>query len=538
MMDTPEVKATLVELQEQAVVARIWQKDHTVWKPDPGEITNRLGWLTVTELMREQMSALASFAGEIRDYGFRSVVLLGMGGASLGAEVLRRTFGSALGYPKLMVLDSTVPAWVQAVTEAIDPAHTLFIVSSKSGGTTETLSFYKYFRELVESAIGKERAGQNFITITDMGSSLAGLAVESGFRRVFLNPSDVGGRFSVLSYFGLVPAALMGIDLTRLLARTELMRKACAAGVPVTENPGALLGGAMSAFTWRGRDKLTLVTSSSLASFGLWVEQLIAESLGKEGKGIIPVMGEPLADPADYGDDRLFVYLRLESDDNSAIDAAVEKIKSAGQPVVTLELRECYDLGAEFFRWEFATAVAGAVLGVHPFDQPNVQAAKDATGRVLREYHASGHLPHVAVVGALKDLLTGAKSGDYLTIMAYVYQTPETDRVLADLSRKVMARCHIATTSGYGPRLLHSTGQLHKGGPNTGLFFQITAGHRKDMPVPDEADTFGVLADAQALGDLQTLQSLRRRVARVHLESVDELTLERLAGDLVWLAQG
>jgi len=538
MMDTPEVKATLADLQKQAVVARIWQKDHTVWKPDPKEITNRLGWLTVTGLMREQVPALTSFAGEIRDSGFRSVVLLGMGGASLGTEVLRRIFGSAAGYPELMVLDSTVPAWVQAVTEAIDPAHTLFIVSSKSGGTTETLSFYKYFRELVEQATGKERAGQNFVTITDPGSSLAGLAAEAGFRRAFLNPSDVGGRFSVLSYFGLVPAALMGVDLTRLLAGTDLMRKACAAGVPVTENPGAGLGGAMSAFTRQGRDKLTLVTSPSLESFGLWVEQLIAESLGKEGKGIIPVMGEPLAEPAGYGDDRLFVYLRLESDDNSALDAAVEKIKSAGQPVVTLELRERYDLGAEFFRWEFATAVAGAVLGVHPFDQPNVQAAKDATGRVLREYHASGHLPQAAVTGSLKDLLAGAGPGDYLATMAYVYQTPETDRVLADLSRKVMARYHIATTSGYGPRLLHSTGQLHKGGPNTGLFFQVTAGHRKDMPVPGEADTFGVLADAQALGDLQTLRSLGRRVARVHLESADRLTLERLAGDLAWLARG
>ena len=532
MMDTPEIEATLADLQKQAVVARIWQKDHTVWKPDPGEITNRLGWLTVTELMREQVPALTSFAGEIRDSGFRSVVLLGMGGASLGTEVLRRTFGRAAGYPELMVLDSTAPAWVQAVTEAIDPAHTLFIVSSKSGGTTETLSFYKYFRELVEPATGKERAGQNFITITDPGSSLAGLAAEAGFRRVFLNPSDVGGRYSVLSYFGLVPAALMGIDLTRLLERADAMRAACASGVPAPENPGAGLGAAMSAFTRQGRDKLTLVTSPSLESFGLWVEQLIAESLGKEGKGIIPVMGEPLADPADYGDDRLFVYLRLESDDNSALDAAVERIKSSGQPVVTLELRERYDLGAEFFRWEFATAVAGAVLGVHPFDQPNVQAAKDATGRVLREYHASGHLPQVAVTGSLKDLLADAGPGDYLATMAYVYQTPETDRVLADLSRKVMARYHIATTSGYGPRLLHSTGQLHKGGPNTGLFFQVTAGHRKDMPVPGEADTFGVLADAQALGDLQTLQSLGRRVARVHLESADRLTLERLAGDL------
>lgn len=519
MIDSPDVKAVLADLQQRDVVARIWRKDHTVWKPEPREITNRLGWLKVTDFMRQQVPALVSFADEIRGAGFRHVVLLGMGGASLGTEVLRRTLGTAEDSPRLIVLDSTVPDWVQSVTDAIDPAHTLFIVASKSGGTMETTSFYRYFRKLVETDRGEKAAGQSFIAITDEGTSLAKLAEEAGFRRVFVNPSDVGGRYSVLSYFGLVPAALMGIDIKRLLDGVDIMRSACGSDVPVRENVGAWLGAGMAALSLKGRDKLTLVTSPALASFGLWVEQLIAESLGKEGKGIVPVTGEPLTDGADYGDDRLFVCLRLKGDDNAAIDTAMERIASSGQPVLTLEMAECYDLGAEFFRWEFAVAVAGAVLGVHPFDQPDVQAAKDATGRVLQEYRDRGHFSEVKSEVSLAGLLSKVGKGDYLAVMVYLRQTPDTDRALAGLSRKVRQQYHIATTTAYGPRLLHSTGQLHKGGPNSGLFLQITAGYRQDIPVPGEFFTFGVLADAQALGDLQTLQSLGRRVIRVHLES-------------------
>ncbi|MEE9399237.1 MAG: bifunctional transaldolase/phosoglucose isomerase [Dehalococcoidales bacterium] len=526
------VEETLNKLEKQNIVGRIWRKDHTVWKPDPGEITNRLGWLTVTDLMSEQVPALAAFAEEVRNDGFRNVVLLGMGGASLGTEVLRRTFGSTAGYPELTVLDSTVPSWVQSVTDAIDPAHTLFLVSSKSGGTVETLTFYKYFRNLVESSIGKERAGKNFVAITDSGTSLARLAEEAGFRRVFLNLSDIGGRYSVLSYFGLVPAALMGIDIARLIDLTDGMREGCASCVPAKENRGAWLGATLSTLARQGRDKLTLVTSPSLNSFGLWVEQLIAESLGKDGKGIIPIMGEPLMDPVCYGNDRFFVYLRLNGDSNSDIDASVELIKSSGQPVIVLELQDRYELGSEFFLWEFATAVTGAVLGVHPFNQPNVQAAKDATERVLQAYLTSGHLPSVAVGHSLKQLLAKATQGDYLAIMAYIRQTAETDRALIELCRKVVGTYHVVTTLGYGPRLLHSTGQLHKGGPNTGLFLQITAEHQNDIPVPGEPYTFGVLADAQALGDLQTLQSLGRRVIRVHLESGDATALSKLVHEL------
>jgi glucose-6-phosphate isomerase/transaldolase/glucose-6-phosphate isomerase len=508
-------------------VGRIWQKDHTVWNPEPAEIADRLGWLTVTELMSEQVPALASFAEKIKSAGFRNVILLGMGGSSLGSEVLRQAFGSAPGYPELTVLDSTVPACVQAATEAIDPTHTLFLVSSKSGGTIETLSLYRYFRHRVEQTAGKERAGQNFVAITDAGTSLARLA-ETEFRGVFLNPPDVGGRYSVLSYFGLVPAVLMGIDIATLLDRADRMREECAARIPAHENPGAQLGATISTLALRGRDKLTLITSPSISSFGLWVEQLIAESTGKDGKGIIPVAGEPLVKPAHYGDDRVFVCLRLEGDDNSTIDTFVEQIKASGQPVVGIELRDGYDLGAEFFRWEFAVAVAGAILGIHPFNQPSVQQAKDLTKRVLQEYRTSGHLPPVTTTHSLDELLAEAKPGNYLAIMAYIRQTPEVDQALADLRRRVMEQRRITTTLGYGPRYLHSTGQLHKDGPDTGLYLQVTADHEKDMPIPGEPYTFGVLADAQAVGDLQTLQSLGRRAVRIHLGRGDRAAIMRL----------
>jgi len=528
-----DVEDALADISRRNVVERMWRKDHIVWKPDPTEITNRLGWLTITDLMHKQIPALQSFAQEVRDAGFRHVVLLGMGGSSLGSEVLRQTFGSAVECPKLIVLDSIIPASVQAVTDTIDPAHTLFLVSSKSGTTTEPISLFQYFRSLVESAVGKEKTGQNFVAITDPGTPLAKLAEEKRFRHIFLNPPDIGGRYSVLSYFGLVPAVLIGVDITMLLDRADSMRKRCAAPVPASENPGAWLGACMGTLALRGRDKLTLITSPSISSFGLWVEQLIAESTGKDGKGIIPIVGEPLVNPAHYGDDRLFVCLRLDEDDNSIIDAALQRIKSAGQPVVTLELRDRYDLGTEFFRWEFATAVAGAILGINPFDQPNVQEAKDATERLLQEYTTSGRLPWVEADVSFADLLTEAGKGKYLAIMAYVHQTPEVDKVLADFRRKVVERHGIAATLGYGPRFLHSTGQLHKGGPNTGLFLQITADHEKDLPIPGKPYTFGVVADAQALGDLQALQSSARRVARVHFSRVDAVALSRLVSEVV-----
>jgi transaldolase/glucose-6-phosphate isomerase len=528
----PDVEASLAEYQRGGVMGRIWRGDHAVWKPDPAEIANRLGWLTVTDAMGEQAPALNAFAREVRDAGFGYVVLLGMGGSSLGPEVMRQAFGSAPGYPGLIVLDSTVPGWVRQVTEAVDPARTLFLVSSKSGSTTEPNTFYAHFRSLLEKAARPEQAGRSFVAVTDQGTPLEKLAREKGFRRVFLNPPDIGGRYSVLSYFGLVPAALSGIDIGTLLGRADGMREGCASCVPARDNPGAWLGTAMGTLARQGRDKLTLVTSPGISGFGLWVEQLIAESTGKEGTGIVPIAGEPLSAPGNYGKDRFFVYLRLEGDDNSGADAAIDAIEASGQPVVRLDLRDRYELGAELFRWEFATVVAGAILGINPFDQPNVQAAKEMTESVLRQYTASGRLPSSEAPASFKDLVAGAGPGDYLAIMAYLRQTPEADSALDGLRRKVMERYGIATTFGYGPRFLHSTGQLHKGGPNSGLFLQLTADHQGDVPIPGERYTFGILADAQAVGDLEALQAAGRRVARVHLGSCVEAGILGLADEL------
>ncbi len=511
------VRKVADDLGQRQVVARIWRRDHTVWKPDPRETADRLGWLTVTDEMRPQVAPLKALGEEIREAGYRHVVLLGMGGSSLGPEVLRQTFGSAQGYPQMSVLDSVVPDWVSAVTSAIDPARTLFLFASKSGGTVEPNALYRHFRALVEQAVGQREAGQRFIAITDPGTSLERLGREQGFRRVFLNPPDIGGRYSVLSLFGLVPAALMGIDIEKLLDRADLMRDACGPEVPAEQAPGAWLGAVMASLAQAGRDKLTIVTSPGIASFGLWLEQLIAESTGKDGKGIVPVAGEPLAPPGAYGDDRAFVYLRLNSDDNKATDQAISALEARGQPVVRLELRDRYDLGAEFYRWEFATAVAGAIMGIHPFDQPDVQATKEQTDRVLSEYLRSGGLPEVRSGQSLRQLLDSARPGDYLAIMAYLRPTPEVEAALADLRRRVMERHRLATTLGYGPRFLHSTGQLHKGGRNSGLFLQIVAEQSTQVPIPGEGYTLNVLTDAQALGDLRALQALGRRVARVRL---------------------
>jgi len=517
-----DVEAALADLDERNVVRRIWQKDHTVWKLEPTEITNRLGWLRVTDSMSEQIPVLQSFVREVIDAGFRHVVLLGMGGSSLGPEVLRQVFNNATGYLELKVLDSTVPAWIQSVKESIDPARTLFLVSSKSGTTTEPLALFHYFKELVESYVGKGKAGQSFVAITDPGTPLVELAGDERFRRIFLNPPDIGGRYSVLSYFGLVPSALLGIDIVKLMERSDCMREACASCVPVHDNPGAWLGTYMGTLAARGRDKLTLVTSPAISSFGLWVEQLIAESTGKDGKGIIPVVGEPLTEAVHYGDDRLFVYLRLQEDDNAKMDKAIEGIRSSGQPVLVLNIGDKYDLGAEFYRWEFATAIAGAILGIHPFDQPNVQQAKDATERVLQSYTTSGNLPTLQVTGSIAELLTKAEKGTYLAIMAYIRQTRGTDDAMTELRRKVIERYGIATTIGYGPRFLHSTGQLHKGGPNKGLFLQIITCHERDIPIPGMPYTFGVIAAGQALGDFQALKSLGRNITRIKLSTGHE----------------
>ena len=525
------IQDLLWQMEADDVVGRIWRKDHTVWKPDPVEIEDRLGWLTVPQLMRREIPALESFAQEIREAGYRHVVLLGMGGSSLGPEVLRCALGSAQGYPQLIVLDSTVPAVVQGVSDAIDPANTLFLVSSKSGSTIEPNCLYAYFRGLVDSAVG-QRAGDNFIAITDPGTVLERLASDAGFRRTFLNPTDIGGRYSVLSYFGLAPAALMGLDGTRLLQRAETMAQECGPDTPASKNPGAWLGAAMAQMASEGRDKLTLVTSPSLQPFGLWIEQLLAESTGKQGKGIIPVVGEPHLSPEGYGEDRQFVYLRLEDDDNVESDDFAIAIAEASHPLICIDLQDRYDLGTEFYRWEFATAIAGAVLGIHPFDQPDVQAAKDMTDAMLVHVQQTGELPAVQAETSFDQLLVGIQPDSYVAILAYCQQTPEVDASISLLRQRIAQPYGVATTAGYGPRYLHSTGQLHKGGPASGVYLLLTTDPDPDVPIPGRPYTFGQLAQAQAMGDVQALRAASRPVAWVRLDDYVVGSIDSLAASI------
>ena len=517
------VSDALQRLDADEVVQRIWDRDHTVWKPDPEGIVDRLGWLDLPSTMRDDVSAIGAFVDEVRLAGFRHVVLFGMGGSSLAAEVLRQTCAPNDHSLRLIVLDSTIPEAVRETEAAIDPAHTLFIVSSKSGRTIEPNVLYGYFRDVVDRQLGRVPAGANFVAITDSSTPLEQMARESGFRRVFNPPSDVGGRYSALSHFGLLPAALAGADIERLLDGGENMAGQCLPETPVEGNPGALLGAVMGALARVGRDKLTLITSPSIASFGMWVDQLIAESTGKDDVGVVPVVNEPLMAPEYYGDDRFFVYLRLDGDSNGASDRATADLRERGHPVIGIHVGDSHDLGGEFFRWEFATAVAASILSVQPFDQPNVQASKEQTVAVLEEIESSGMPPDAGPAGSIENLLRQAQPGDYLAIMAYVRPTPRADRALTDLRRAILERHKIATTLGYGPRLLHSTGQLHKHGPNTGLFLQITSDNQVDVAIPGKGYSFGALAKAQAVGDFRTLQRLGRRVVRVAAGSIPGL---------------
>ena len=517
------VSNTLRQLEAERIVRRIWDRDHTVWKPDPDGIVDRLGWLDLPSTMRDEASTIEAFADEVTLAGFRHVVLFGMGGSSLAAEVLRQTCAPRDHSLKLTVLDSTIPESVRETAEAIEPSRTLFIVSSKSGTTIEPNVLYRYFRELVDREVGREQAGANFIAITDSDTPLERMARDEGFRRVFTPPPDVGGRYSALSHFGLLPAALAGADIEGLLDSGKNMAEQCISDTPVEGNPGALLGAVMGDLAREGRDKLTLITSPSVTAFGMWVDQLIAESTGKDGRGIIPVVNEPLMPPDCYGDDRVFVFLRKDGDSDDSLDEAVAGLRDDGHPVIGIHIRDTHDLGGEFFRWEFATAVAASILGVQPFDQPNVQASKEQTVEVLREIEASGMVPDTGPSGSIEDLLRHVQPGDYLAIMAYVRPTLEADRALADLRRAVMERHKIATTLGYGPRLLHSTGQLHKHGSNSGLFLQITSDDHEDASIPGKGYSFGALAKAQAVGDFRTLQRLGRRVVRVDARSIPGL---------------
>jgi transaldolase/glucose-6-phosphate isomerase len=485
---------------------RIWARDPTVWKDDPDtpEIRDRLGWLTVGEAMAQQVKTLTAFAAKVRAE-FSRVVLCGMGGSSLAPEVVWRTFGAAPGHPALHVLDSTDPRAVRQAGQG-DLAKALFIISSKSGTTQESDSFFRYFWERTGGR------GSQFIAITDPGTPLEQLAKERRFRRTFLNQTDIGGRYSALSFFGLVPAALIGVDVDTLLHRAHRMAEACAACVPALENPAARLGALLGEAALAGRNKVTFVLSPGIASFGLWAEQLIAESTGKEGKGILPVAGEALGRPEVYGEDRVFVSMVLAGEAEPGVEARLAELEQAGHPVIHVKLDDRSDLGQEFFRWEFATAVAGAVLRINPFDQPNVAESKANTKAVL----AKGSAPSPAASAAeLEKFLTAIKPGDYLAIMAYLPPTPENDRRLAAIRLRFRDRLKVATTLGYGPRFLHSTGQLHKGGPPVGHFLQITERVAEDLPIPGESFSFGRLEAAQAEGDLVALRARGRPAIRV-----------------------
>lgn len=551
----PAVEAVLADLEQRGAADKIWNKDAGLWKAEAEHqkiIRNSLGWLTVTATVRQHAANLAKFAVEVGQAGFRHVLLLGMGGSSLCPDVLRLTFGETAGFPGLAVLDSTDPATVQAFERSLDLTRTLFIVASKSGTTPEIAAFSEYFFNKVQTLAG-ERAGGQFVAITDPGTLLERVGAERKFRRVFLNPPDIGGRYSALSFFGMVPATLLGLDVLHLLDRADQMARACGASRPLRENPGAWLGAVLGALTKAGRDKVTFACSPEIASFGYWVEQIIAESTGKDGIGILPVEGEALGEPGVYADDRVFVYLRFDGSQDQGLDGKVEALAKAGHPVVTIRLQDRYDLGTEFFRWEFATAVAGAALGVNPFDQPNVQESKDNTKRLLAEYKVHGKLPEgdpifregpLRVYGdaASAAALRGAKTladalkahlgrivaHDYAALTAYLQATPAHAEALAAIRLRIRDRFKVATTLGYGPRFLHSTGQLHKGGGDNGVFLQVTADDPTDLPIPGEPHTFGVMKAAQALGDLQSLQSRGRRALRIHIVSPIEAGLRQV----------
>jgi transaldolase / glucose-6-phosphate isomerase len=507
------------------VAERVWRRDPSLWGgPGVPEIENRLGWLTVAETMLEHAAQLDAFAEQCRADGLTDAVLLGMGGSSLGPEVLRESFGEVRGGLRLQVLDSTHPDEIKKVQDSLDLDKTLFIVSSKSGGTIETLSQYKHFKTLARP--------DQFVVVTDPGSPLEQLAADDGLRRTFLNPPDIGGRYSVLSYFGLVPAAVMGVSVEALLHRCQVAEQNCAHYDSSETNSGLWLGAVIGELALQGRDKLTFLVSPPIQSFGLWAEQLVAESTGKHGRGILPVAGEPLGEPAAYGPDRVFAYLRNADDPDEQLDAAVEQLASSGQPTMTLATHDPADLGRIFFLSEFAVAVAGWALEINPFDQPNVQEAKDKTNEVL----ASGSIPQIepASDDALRALLGDANPPHYVAILGYLPYSAELDAAIDELRAAIRAATGAAVTFGYGPRFQHSTGQEHKGGAPIGRFLQLVNDPTTDVEIPGEPYTFGKLIAAQSAGDLQTLRSHGLPAERVKLdgdpaEAVRALT-NRIAG--------
>jgi transaldolase/glucose-6-phosphate isomerase len=553
------VKASIDQWRAAGKVRRLWQRDASLWTGT--DEANWLGWLSITEDEIAHGQQLRSVAEEAKKRGFTDVLLLGMGGSSLCPEVLSLTFGKIPGFPQLHVLDSTDPAQVKAIEKKIDVSKTLFVVSSKSGTTLEPNIFKDYFFERVKQAVGAEKAGSHFIAITDPGSKMQKVAEDDHFWHVFFGLPSIGGRYSALSNFGTVPGALMGLDIIKFLDRTQEMIEACASCVPVEQNPGAVLGIILGIAATTGRDKVTIITSPGISDLGAWLEQLLAESTGKQGKGIIPVDREELGAPSAYGNDRLFAYVRLESAPDGQQEAKVAALEQAGQPVVRISLAEIYDLGQEFFRWEIATAVAGSIIGINAFNQPDVEASKIATRNLTDQYEKSGSLPAESPVledggiklftdsknadalakaaggdktftGYLRAHLNRLSAGDYFALLAFIQMNRDHATRLQEIRHAVRDKKHVATCLGFGPRFLHSTGQAYKGGPNSGVFLQVTCDDAVDLPVPGKKYTFGVVKAAQARGDFQVLAERGRRALRVHLGPDVDAGLEKLLASL------
>ncbi len=516
-----DFERTLWGLEDNKILTRIWDHDHTVWKPESTEISNRLGWLHSPHVMLDDIVLLENLERDLHEDGYTRAVLLGMGGSSLAAEVFKKTFGSRSGYLDLVVLDSTHPDMIRSIEVELDLAKTVFIVATKSGSTVETLSFFKYFYNQVLETVGLDQVGDHFIAITDPGSKLAELARQYSFRSVFLNDPNIGGRYSALSYFGLVPAVLIGVDVEVLLGRSLTGLCSCeSCDCAMDENNYAVqLGAIIGSLALAGRDKLTLITSEEISSFGNWVEQLIAESTGKEGMGILPVVGEEIAAPDRYSDDRVFVYLRLGDDHTH--DDKVNALVEAGHPVVWIQLGDAYDLGGQFFLWELATAVAGHILEINPFDQPNVESAKILAQDMVVNFQDNGILPAGEYATTSKEILDRfikqeIQPGSYLALQSYLQPTADIETRLQTLRKVLRDKYQIATTLGFGPRFLHSTGQLHKGDSGKGIFIQLLSSAEKDISIPDQPGnplssiSFEVLIKAQALGDAQALRDANR----------------------------
>jgi glucose-6-phosphate isomerase len=540
------VKATIADWQSRGKMQRLWNRDASLWTGS--DEANWLGWLDIVDEQIAQHDQLVKVAKEVQTRGFQHVLLLGMGGSSLCPEVLYMTFGRTPQFPTLHVLDSTDPAQVKAFEHQIDIPKTLFIVSSKSGSTLEPNIFKQYFFERTKQVVGTGKAGSQFIAITDPGSKMQQVAEADRFLHIFFGRPSIGGRYSALSNFGMVPAAVMGLDTKKFLTRAAEMARGCGAGVSIEENPGAVLGIILGTAANAGRDKITIITSPAISDLGAWLEQLLAESTGKVGKGIIPVDREALTTPDVYGSDRIFVYVRLESGTDADQDAKVAAIEKAGHPVVRITMADTYDLGAEFFRWEIATAVAGSIIGINAFNQPDVEASKIATRNLTSEYEKTGSLPaetpviedagvklftdeknatelakgaggDKSLAGYLKAHLARINAGDYFAVLGYIQMNTEHEQSLQALRHRVRDKKRVATCLGFGPRFLHSTGQAYKGGPNSGVFLQITCDDSVELPVPGQKYTFGIVKAAQARGDFQVLAERGRRALRVHLGS-------------------